>query len=57
MRSVLSNLLKVFHSPACILSFLATGLVRGELKEAWSWSDDPEAEKEEKEQKEKAKTE
>src|ERR1700683_5369194 len=29
-------------SPACILSFLITTLVRGEFKSAWSWSDDPE---------------
>jgi minor histocompatibility antigen H13 len=29
-------------SPACILSFLATALVRGELIDAWNWVDDPE---------------
>lgn len=29
-------------SPACILSFLITATVRGELKNAWAWSDDPE---------------
>lgn len=30
------------YSPACILSFLLTALVRGEFTEAWSWSDEPE---------------
>lgn len=29
-------------SPACILSFLITAGLRGELREAWSWSDGPE---------------
>jgi minor histocompatibility antigen H13 len=28
-------------SPACILSFVATALARGELRDAWTWSDDP----------------
>ncbi|OCH95104.1 hypothetical protein OBBRIDRAFT_823052 [Obba rivulosa] len=32
----------LYLSPACILSFVITSIVRGELKEAWSWSDDPE---------------
>ncbi|OBZ68284.1 Minor histocompatibility antigen H13 [Grifola frondosa] len=32
----------LYLSPACILSFIATALIRGELKEAWSWSDEPE---------------
>jgi len=32
----------LYLSPACILSFLITALVRGEFKIAWSWSDDPE---------------
>lgn len=31
------------YSPACILSFFITALSRGELKEAWRWSDDPES--------------
>lgn len=29
-------------SPACILSFVITAGLRGELREAWSWSDEPE---------------
>lgn len=29
-------------SPACILSFFATALVRCELIDAWNWVDDPE---------------
>ena len=33
-------------SPACILSFVVTATVRGELAEAWSWSDLPPEEKE-----------
>ena len=40
-------------SPACIASFLVTSLVRGEFKDAWSWSDDPEAEKEKERAKDK----
>jgi len=32
----------LYLSPACILSFFITALVRGELKTAWAWSDDPE---------------
>ncbi|KAI0081912.1 hypothetical protein K474DRAFT_1768145 [Panus rudis PR-1116 ss-1] len=35
----------LYLSPACILSFFLTALARGELHEAWSWSDDPELEK------------
>jgi len=31
----------LYLSPACILSFFATALALGELKDAWSWSDDP----------------
>lgn len=27
-------------SPACILSFVITAVLRGEFKEAWSWSDE-----------------
>ena len=30
------------HSPACILSFVLTALARGELAEAWAWTDAPE---------------
>lgn len=30
------------HSPACILSFVVTGLRRGELKQVWRWKDEPE---------------
>ncbi|KAG5645210.1 hypothetical protein DXG03_006728 [Asterophora parasitica] len=30
-------------SPACILSFVLTATVRGELMEVWKWSDEPEA--------------
>jgi hypothetical protein len=33
------------HSPACILSFLFTGLRRGELKQVWQWKDEPAQEK------------
>lgn len=29
----------LYLSPACILSFAVTALVRGELKDAWSWND------------------
>lgn len=29
-------------SPACILSFVITAGLRGELREAWNWSDEPE---------------
>jgi len=32
----------LYLSPACILSFLITALIRGELKSAWSWTDEPE---------------
>jgi hypothetical protein len=31
----------LYLSPACILSFVATAAARGELEEAWAWSDDP----------------
>jgi len=31
----------LYLSPACILSFVATALARGELRDAWTWSDDP----------------
>lgn len=34
-------------SPACILSFFITAVIRGEFKEAWNWSDDPEENKKE----------
>ena len=30
------------NSPACIISFFLVALARGELKDAWSWSDDVE---------------
>ncbi|KAL0956599.1 hypothetical protein HGRIS_002736 [Hohenbuehelia grisea] len=33
----------LYLSPACILSFFATALLRGELSEAWAWSDEPPA--------------
>ncbi|KAF9452367.1 hypothetical protein P691DRAFT_722117 [Macrolepiota fuliginosa MF-IS2] len=32
----------LYLSPACILSFVITAGVRGELREAWNWSDEPE---------------
>ncbi|KAF9244888.1 signal peptide peptidase-domain-containing protein [Melanogaster broomeanus] len=32
----------LYLSPACILSFFATALARGELQDAWTWTDDPE---------------
>jgi len=32
----------LYLSPACICSFLFTAVYRGELREAWEWSDDPE---------------
>jgi len=32
----------LYLSPACILSFFITAVLRGELKSAWSWSDEPE---------------
>ncbi|KLO18374.1 hypothetical protein SCHPADRAFT_866725 [Schizopora paradoxa] len=38
----------LYLSPACILSFFATALARGELKEAWAWSDGPEESKDNK---------
>ncbi|KAF8893382.1 peptidase A22B, signal peptide peptidase [Infundibulicybe gibba] len=31
----------LYLSPACIMSFLATAIARGELLEVWQWSDDP----------------
>lgn len=31
------------YSPGCILSFLLTAVARGELKDAWAWSDEPQA--------------
>ncbi|KAA1471670.1 hypothetical protein DENSPDRAFT_859066 [Dentipellis sp. KUC8613] len=31
----------VYLSPACIMAFLLTAITRGELYEAWTWSDDP----------------
>lgn len=27
------------HSPACILSVLITGVMRGELRDMWEWVD------------------
>ncbi len=33
------------HSPACILSFILVASVRGELKQAWSWTEMPEEKK------------
>jgi len=35
-------------SPACIFSFLFTAVRRGELKEAWSWTDESDEEVEKK---------
>jgi len=32
----------LYLSPACIVSFFITAAIRGELKSAWEWSDDPE---------------
>ncbi|KAK7472532.1 hypothetical protein VKT23_000647 [Stygiomarasmius scandens] len=32
----------LYLSPACIVSFVLTAVVRGELKEAWHWTDGPE---------------
>ncbi|KIP11612.1 hypothetical protein PHLGIDRAFT_10595 [Phlebiopsis gigantea 11061_1 CR5-6] len=32
----------LYLSPACILSFVLTALARGELGEAWAWTDAPE---------------
>jgi len=31
----------LYLSPACMLSFFLTALIRGELKEAWDWIDGP----------------
>ncbi|EPQ57049.1 hypothetical protein GLOTRDRAFT_73578 [Gloeophyllum trabeum ATCC 11539] len=44
----------LYLSPACILSFVLTAAVRGELGEAWAWADDPEAEGKAKKEKESA---
>ncbi|KAH9931133.1 signal peptide peptidase-domain-containing protein [Epithele typhae] len=35
----------LYLSPACILSFLITSLVRGEFQDAWSWSDEDKSDK------------
>ena len=40
--SPISSNMMTSCSPACILSFVITALVRGELLEAWKWSDGPE---------------
>ncbi|KAF8441531.1 signal peptide peptidase-domain-containing protein [Boletus edulis BED1] len=32
----------LYLSPACILSLFVTAVVRGEVDDVWSWSDDPE---------------
>lgn len=32
---------RLCHSPACILSLLITAVSRGELRDAWNWSDGP----------------
>ncbi|KAG9316333.1 signal peptide peptidase-domain-containing protein [Chiua virens] len=32
----------LYLSPACILSLMATAVVRGEVGDVWRWSDDPE---------------
>ncbi|EGO00270.1 hypothetical protein SERLA73DRAFT_180769 [Serpula lacrymans var. lacrymans S7.3] len=31
----------LYLSPACILSFFLTAFVRGEFRDAWSWTDEP----------------
>ncbi|KAI0793199.1 signal peptide peptidase-domain-containing protein [Abortiporus biennis] len=31
----------LYLSPACILSFFITSIIRGEFEEAWAWSDEP----------------
>ncbi|KAH0827482.1 signal peptide peptidase-domain-containing protein [Lanmaoa asiatica] len=36
----------LYLSPACILSLVATAVVRGELGDVWKWSDDPEMSRE-----------
>ncbi|KAF8520430.1 signal peptide peptidase-domain-containing protein [Hysterangium stoloniferum] len=36
----------LYLSPACMLSFLLTGLLRGELKQVWRWKDEAEQIKE-----------
>jgi len=36
-----SSEVKVISSPACILSFVITAVVRGELQQVWGWSDGP----------------
>jgi len=33
----------LYLSPACMLAFFVTALIRGELKEAWNWTDGPTA--------------
>ncbi|CAL1707111.1 unnamed protein product [Somion occarium] len=33
----------LYLSPACILSFLLTAVARGELQDAWTWSDEPQS--------------
>ncbi|THV05071.1 hypothetical protein K435DRAFT_816645 [Dendrothele bispora CBS 962.96] len=38
----------LYLSPACIVSFVLTAVVRGELKEAWHWTDVPEPQPKEK---------
>jgi len=38
----------LYLSPACILSLVATAVVRGELEDVWKWSDDPEQSREKK---------
>lgn len=32
----------LYLSPACMLSFVATAVVRGEVEDVWRWTDDPE---------------
>ena len=36
-----NGLMDYAPSPACILSFLTTGVIRGELGDAWKWTDGP----------------
>ncbi|KAF5348631.1 hypothetical protein D9758_006855 [Tetrapyrgos nigripes] len=39
----------VQFSPACIMSFVLTAVFRGELKDAWNWTDGPEPQTKEEE--------
>lgn len=41
LRTEADNVGFLNFSPACILSFVITAVVRGELSEIWRWSDGP----------------